>query len=253
MGNTGLVTHFQSEERYAALLTLFPALLFGGVFILWPIVFSLYVSMWDWPLIGSGQRFIGPENWARLIADRQFWHALSITVLYSIGSVLTGAVLSLLLALGLQQDLPGRGWLRTVFYLPIIMPSVAAALFWKGMFQPQIGAINVGLRALGLSTPPWLAHPMWALAALMIVRVWRYAGYHMAIFLAGLSRIPQALYEAAQLDGASVWARFWHVTWPLLRPTTALVLATSGIFAFQVFGTAYVLTGGGPMGGTPLC
>jgi multiple sugar transport system permease protein len=140
--------------------------------------------------------------------------------------------------------------LRTAFYLPIVMPGVAAALFWKGMFQPQIGAINVGLRALGLPTPPWLAHPVWALVALMIVRVWRYAGYHMAIFLAGLSRVPQVLYDAARIDGASVWARFWHVTWPLLRPTTALVLTTSFIFSFQVFAPAYVLTGGGPMRGT---
>ncbi len=244
------MTRLQFEERRAALLTLSPALVVGGLFIFLPIAFSLYLSTWDWPLIGPGRRFVGVENWVRLVADREFWRALGVTTLYVVGSVPTGAALSLLLALGLQRDMRGGHWMRTAFYLPIVIPGVAAALFWKAAFQPQVGMINVGLRALGLPTPPWLAHPTWALVALMIVSVWRHAGYHMVIFLAGLGGIPQVLYDAARVDGANAWARFWRVTWPLLRPTTALVLITSGIFSFRVFGTVYVLTGGGPMRST---
>lgn len=244
------MSRFQSEEHRAVLLTLFPALLLGSLFIFLPMVFSLYLSTWDWPLIGSGRRFLGLRNWGRLMADRQFWHALGVTAFYAVGSVPTGAAISLLLALGLRHDLRARRWLRTAFYLPIVMPGVAAALFWKGAFQPQVGAINVGLRALGIPTPRWLAHPTWALVALMIVSVWRHAGYHMVIFLVGLGGIPRVFYDAAQVDGASAWTCFWRVTWPLLRPTTALVLITSGIFSFQVFGPVYVLTGGGPVRGT---
>jgi multiple sugar transport system permease protein len=240
----------QMDELRAAVLSLLPTIFVGAVFVFLPIAFSLYLTFWDWPLIGSGRHFLGLGNWIRLVHDRQFWHALGITVLYAGGSVPIGTAISLVLALGLQRAGRGRGGLRTAYFLPVVVPSAAAALFWKGAFQPSVGPINVGLRALGLPAPMWLAHPAWALVALVIVGIWQHAGYYMVILLVGLSGIPKVLYDAARLDGAGAWGSFRLVTWPLLRPSIALVLIVNGVFSLQVFGLVYVLTGGGPMQST---
>jgi multiple sugar transport system permease protein len=244
------VTRSHSAEWRSAWVALAPALVLGGFFIFLPLLASFYLGLWQWPLIGAGQRFLGLGNYVRLLGDRDFWRALGITALYVAASVPAGAAVSLALAVGLREDLAGRRWLRAVLYLPAVIPSIASALFWKAALQPQVGIVNVVLRALRLPAPPWLAHPGWALFALVLIAIWHNAGYHMVIFITGLGQIPNSLYEAARVDGAGAWVRFRHITWPLLRPTTALVLITGSIFALQVFGPVYVLTGGGPARGT---
>jgi multiple sugar transport system permease protein len=239
-----------SDVQWAAFLSLAPALLLGALFIFVPLLLSIYLSMWDWPLLGLTRHFQGFDNWRRLLIDPWFWRSLRVTCLYTLGAVPAGAAISLLLALALRQATRGKGLLRTIYYLPVAMPGVAAALFWKAAFQPQAGVINSGLRGLGLPSPPWLIQADWALASLIIVSIWQHAGYYMVIFLTGLANIPRVLYDAARSDGAGRWTCFWHITWPLLRPTTALVLITGAIFSFQVFGPVFVLTGGGPTRGT---
>lgn len=234
------------DDLRAIIIGLAPTIFVATLFILIPVGFSLYLSLWDWPLIGSQRHFAGLDNWERLWGDREFWAALKVTGLYALGSVPTGAALSLALALALNQRLRGAAFYRLAFFLPVVLSTVVAALFWEWALQPQLGPVNRVLRALGLPGPGWLTDVTWALPALILVHVWRFAGYHAMIFLAGLQAIPGVYYEAATLDGASNWARLRHVTWPLLRPTTALVLITGAIFAFQVFGPVYVLTGGGP-------
>jgi ABC-type sugar transport system permease subunit len=216
------------------------------VFIIIPIGFSLYLSLWDWPLLGGRRQFVGLGNWTRLVADPELWGALRVTTFYTVGSVCISAALSLALAVALNRQLWGSALYRVAFFLPVVLSTVVAALFWEWAFQPQVGPINQILRRIGLAGPGWLTDPAWALSALAVIHVWRFVGYYALIFLAGLAAIPRVYYEAATIDGAGGWARFRHITWPLLRPVTALVLITGAIFAFQVFGAVYVLTGGGP-------
>jgi ABC-type sugar transport system permease subunit len=238
--------HLLSESRIAILVGLGPTALVAAVFILLPIGFSLYLSLWDWPLLGPHRQFVGLGNWMRLLGDREFWAALKVTALYTLGSVPASAALALLLALALNRPLRASTFYRLAFFLPVVLSTVVAALFWEWALQPQLGPVNRGLQALGLPGPGWLTDPAWALPALILVHIWRFTGYHALTFLAGLQTIPGVFYESAAIDGAGSWARFRHVTWPLLRPTTALVLITGAIFAGQVFGPVYVLTGGGP-------
>lgn len=234
------------DDLYTILIGLAPTALVATLFILIPVGFSLYLSFWDWPLIGPGRQFVGLGNWVRLWGDREFWAALKVTACYALGSVPTGAALSLALALALNRRIRGAMLYRLAFFAPVVLSTVVAALFWEWALQPQLGPVNRGLRAVGLPAPGWLTDPTWALPALILVHLWRFTGYHALIFLAGLQAIPNVYYETAIIDGAGGWARFRHITWPLLRPTTVLVLITGAIFAFQVFGPVYVLTGGGP-------
>jgi multiple sugar transport system permease protein len=234
------------EDISAIVAGLFPTALVATLFILVPIGFSLYLSLWDWPLIAPRRQFIGLDNWVRLWSDREFWAALRVTVLYVLGSVPTGAALSLVLALALNRPLRGAALYRLAFFMPVVLSTVVAALFWEWALQPQVGIVNQLLRTLGLTGPGWLVDTFWALPALILIHLWRFSGYHAMVLLAGLQAIPSVYYEAATIDGAGSWARFRRITWPLLRPTMALVLITGAIFAFQVFGPVFVLTGGGP-------
>jgi len=234
------------DDVYAICVGLAPTALVAALFIIVPVGFSLYLSLWDWPLLGHQQRFVGLGNWIRLLGDREFWASLKVTALYALGSVPGGAALALLLALALSRRLRANVFYRLAFFLPVVLSTVVAALFWEWALQPQLGPVNQLLRGLGVPGPGWLTDPSWALPALILVHVWRFAGYQALMFLAGLQAIPSMYYEAATIDGAGCWARFRHVTWPLLRPTTALVLITGAIFSCQVFGPVYVLTGGGP-------
>jgi multiple sugar transport system permease protein len=240
------VMALRRDELWAIAAGLGPTALVTLLFIVLPVAFSLYLSFWDWPLLGQGRQFAGLENWTRLLGDREFWSAMKVTGVYTASSVSISAALALALALALNRTLFGNTLYRLAFFLPVVLSTVVAALFWEWAFQPQIGPVNQLLRRLGLAGPGWLTDPGWALPALTIVHVWRFTGYYALIFLAGLRSIPRVYYAAATIDGAGSWERFRHITWPLLRPVTALVLITGVIFAFQVFGPVYVLTGGGP-------
>ncbi|MFQ5344050.1 MAG: carbohydrate ABC transporter permease [Anaerolineae bacterium] len=234
----------------AAVFYLSPTILVVTVFVLVPIGLSLYLSFWRWPLIGPSRAFIGLANYGRLLHSPEFWNALRVTSLYTIGVVPLSTAASLALALLVDRPLRGLSIYRTAYFMPVVTSTVAAAIVWKWIYNPHVGLLNGLLRAVHLPPLGWLADPRWALPALVIMAVWKYAGYYMVMFLAGLQAIPREYAEAARIDGAGRLARFRHVTWPLLRPTTALVVITSTIFAFQVFGPVYVMTGGGPVRST---
>ncbi|MFQ5595338.1 MAG: carbohydrate ABC transporter permease [Anaerolineae bacterium] len=231
-------------------LYLTPTLVVATVFVLVPIGLSLYLSFWRWPLIGPGRAVVGLANYGRLLQSPEFWNALRVTSLYTLGVVPLSTAASLALALLVDRPLRGLSVYRTAFFMPVVTSTVAVAIVWKWIYNPQAGLLNGLLRAVHLPPPGWLTDPQWALPALIIMAVWKYAGYYMVMFLAGLQAIPREYAEAARIDGAGRLARFRHVTWPLLRPTTALVVITSTIFAFQVFGPVYVMTGGGPVRST---
>jgi len=233
-----------------ALVYLSPTLLVVTVFVLVPIGFSLYLSFWRWPLIGPSRAFVGLANYGRLLHSPEFWNAIRVTSLYTLGVVPLSTAASLALALLVDRPLRGLSVYRTAFFMPVVTSTVAVAIVWKWIYNPQAGLLNELLRLIHLPPLGWLMDSRWALPALVIMAVWKYAGYYMVMFLAGLQAIPREYAEAARIDGAGRLARFRHITWPLLRPTTALVVITSTIFAFQVFGPVYVMTGGGPVRST---
>ncbi|MGE0033553.1 MAG: carbohydrate ABC transporter permease, partial [Pseudothermotoga sp.] len=156
-------------------------------------------------------------------------------------------LLGLVLALVLVRNIPGRTFFRAVVFLPVIIPTVAAAMVWRWIFNADFGLLNDFLYQIGISNlPRWLSDPKWALTAIVILSVWKDVGFSTVMFMAGLQSIPTTVYEAAQLDGASAWRTFIHITLPLLSPTTFFVIVINVISSFQVFDQAYVLTGGGP-------
>jgi multiple sugar transport system permease protein len=176
--------------------------------------------------------------------------SLKNTAIFTVGVVGLETPLALLIAIVLTRKLRGLALYRAAFFMPAVTSTIAVAVVWSWVFDPQYGIINQALAVFGITGPGWLNDSQWALPAIIIMSIWKNAGYHMVIFLAGLQDIPESYYEAAAIDGASSWQKFRNITWPLLTPTTGFVLITNVIFSFQVFGPVYVMTSGGPMRAT---
>jgi multiple sugar transport system permease protein len=238
------------EDFLTGLVSLAPTVVVTLVFVVFPVLFSLHLSFHRWDVLRAEKPFVGFANYVSLFSDKEFWKALANTAIYTAGVVPVQAAVALAFALLLNRPIRGRDAYRTAYFMPVITSSIVAAVVWTWIYNPQYGMINVALRALGIQGPAWLLDPKLALASVMAMSVWKNAGYHLVIFLAGLQTIPRTLYESAEIDGAGAGARFRHITWPLLRPTTGLVLISGMIFSFQVFGPVYIMTGGGPMRST---
>jgi multiple sugar transport system permease protein len=250
----------KAEQRTAHLF-LSPGLLLFLLFVLVPVIAAFYLSFCRYDIIHS-PTWIGLKNYARLGRDLAnhgvFYRSLRNTAQYAIGTIPIGMALALGLALLVNAGLRGVSLYRTSYYLPVVTSLVAISMVWMWLYDPSYGLLNYGLELLarGLShlagrpvtLPPqaWLGDPGLAMASIVVMSIWRGLGYNMVIYLAGLQGIPEHLYEAAIIDGASRWQRFWAITWPLLRPTTAFILVISVIGASQVFAQVYVMTNGGP-------
>jgi multiple sugar transport system permease protein len=192
---------------------------------------------------------LGWDNYAELLVDRLFRIALVNTGYYMLLAVPSGLVTAYALALLLNQRLYGRSLLRTVFYLPTIVPTVSSAMLWLWILDTQFGLINTTLIGFGWRTVPWLSHPDWSKPSLVLIHLW-YVGNSMVIFLAALQDVPQTLYEVAKLDGATWWKQLIHVTIPLTTPAILFSLITGLIAASQTFSFPYILTRGGPADST---
>ncbi len=217
-----------------------------SVFTLYPVVASLYYSFCDYSVL-QRPLWTGLENYRTLVADDVFWLSLRNTLYFAGAAVPLGTVVSLSLALLLNQDVKGRALFRTLFFLPSIVPLVASAMLWLWIFNGSGGLLNWVLGpvfALWGGTPPaWLGDPAWAKPALVLMSAWG-AGHSMIIYLAGLQNVPRELYESAELDGAGSWAKFWHITLPVISPVIYFNVVMGIIGAMQVFTTAFVMTGG---------
>ncbi|MEI2385165.1 sugar ABC transporter permease [Breoghania sp. JC706] len=226
-----------------------PSLILLAVVMLLPIAAVIAMSFTDYRLGDLGVTFAGVENYTKLAGDRTFWRALTNTLVY-VAMVVPGAVLlGLLLAVIIDGLDHGKAFYRLVFFLPVTATVVAMALVWKYLLHPNIGPFNLLLRALGLPTIDFFSNPDLVLAGLAIINIWSLAGFNMVLFSAGLTSVPQELHDAASVDGLDhPLDRFFHVTLPLLGPTTMFVIVTSTITAFKVFDTVAVLTRGGPRG-----
>ncbi|MEU8185403.1 sugar ABC transporter permease [Micromonospora sp. NPDC049044] len=211
-----------------------------------PVVVLFYVAFTNWNVFGVAE-WTGTANFRRMWDDASFWTALRNTVYYAVFHIPLTLAAALGLALLLNRKLRGVRFFRTIAFFPYITSIVAIAVVWNQLFSPEYGPINALLGAVGVDNPPgWTASATWSMPAVIIVGTWRYMGYYMLLFLAGLQTIPAQLYEAAETDGASPWQRFVHVTLPGLRHTTFFVTVLLTIESFKVFDLILVMTGGGP-------
>jgi multiple sugar transport system permease protein len=214
-----------------------------------PMITSAVFTFAEYDLLNP-LRFIGLQNWRYMFTqDPLFWHSLKVTLTFSVVALPAGLVLGLALALLLNAKVPGLTIWRTVYYMPSVVAGVAVAVLWNQVFNPRFGIINWMLSWFGIKGPGWLQSPDWALPALIIMSLWGVGG-GMIIYLAGLQSIPTTLYEAATIDGASMWQRFSHITLPLITPVIFYNLVIGIIGTFQYFTNAYVMTNGGPANAT---
>ncbi|WP_163101091.1 carbohydrate ABC transporter permease [Peribacillus alkalitolerans] len=219
------------------------------LFTLGPLLFSLVISFFEWPIVGE-KKFIGFENYIVMFTDDPlFWHSLWVTVKFALLFVPLNIILSLFLAILLNKKLKGSSIFRTFFYVPSVISGVALAMIWGWVYNGEYGILNYLLSLVGIEGPDWLNQQGWALIAMVLASLWG-QGTMMLIFLAGLKNIPQDLYEAAEIDGAGKIYSFFKITLPLLTPTLLFNLITTIISAFQQLTLALVLTGGGPLQST---
>lgn len=211
----------------------------------YPIFYNIVISFTNYDL-SSNFRFIGLTNYQEIFGNPVYVRAITNTLLYAVGTVPAGTVISLIIAALLNQPIRGRVFYRTLFYLPVVTSVAASALVWKWIFNPQSGLANRFLEAIGLEGLGWLTDPSTAMFSLIIISLWGGIGGNMVVFLAGLQNIPAELYEAAQIDGARGWQSFLYVTVPMLSPVTLFVVVTYTIAIFRSFGLIFLLTQGGP-------
>ncbi|BDO42932.1 sugar ABC transporter permease [Cellulomonas sp. NTE-D12] len=240
---------YSRREVLTAVGFLVPALVILGTFVIYPIVSGGFLSLTSWNGFGTAQQFVGLDNYARMLADHEFWNSLLVTVLYAGGVSVLSVASGLAIALLLDAPLRGLAVYRGIYFLPVVTSSVAAAIVWRYMLDSS-GVLNRLLTAIGLPTVDWLNQRWTALAALTLLTVWKNLGFNAILYLTALQALPVSLTEAAQLDGATLWQRIRWMTIPLLRPMTFFVVVQALITAFQSFDLVYVLTGGGPTGGT---
>jgi multiple sugar transport system permease protein len=233
------------RPRLTPYMFIAPNLILFSVFIFFPLVYAAYISVHEWSLIDE-PLYIGAENYTRLLTDYQFWQALKNTVIYSLATVPTSLFIGLMLAIGLNRDLFARTFLRSVYFLPVVVSSVATAIISAWLFNDNYGVINALLKIVGAKPVAWLSTTQWALPSIILTTLWTRVGFCMVVYLAALQSISPTFYEAASIDGATRLQQFKHVTWPLLRPTTFLLLILNVIHSFQVFDLIFVMTGGGP-------
>lgn len=242
------------EETVVAYLFIAPALIILLVFAFFPVIFSIATSFMRWNLPYQPS-WIGLQNYQYLFQNEIGWpifrRALVNTLYFTAGSVPLNMIISLFIALFLNQRLRGVGLFRTAYFLPTITSTVAVSVVWMWLYHPSnYGLFNSVLLRLGLPMQRWLRDPVLAMPALIAMGIWHGMGYNIIIFLAGLQGIPAHLYEAARIDGAGTWAQFRKITWPLLSPTTFYVLVIGVINAMQAFSQMHVMTQGGPLGRT---
>ncbi|MFK4997959.1 carbohydrate ABC transporter permease [Bacillus sp. N9] len=212
---------------------------------LFPLVYSIYMSLTDWQLLGD-PNFIGTANYQQMVNDPEFFIVLKNTFLFSAGLVPINIILALWLAMLLQRNLPGMGLFRTAIFIPVMTSIVVWSIIWKYMFGTDEGFINQVLGVFGIEGPAWLYNPNLAMGAVIFVSAIKNVGLNMVLFLAALQQVDKNLYEASYLDGANKWNCFWHITLPMITPTIFLTIILTVIGSMKVFGQIYVMTNGGP-------
>jgi ABC-type sugar transport system permease subunit len=231
----------------SAYLFIAPSMLVIAAFVVYPILQALWMSLHDWSFMDPTRTFIGLANYVQLFQDDRFWNSLRVSAIYTVVTVPTQIVLSMLVALALRERLRGVKLLRSIYFFPVISSFAVMAIVWSFLLDPDMGLVSHWMAQLGLPAINWLQSTTWALPAVMFTGIWKNLGFSMVILLAGLEGIPEIYYEAAAMDGAGRWKRFWNVTLPGLRQGLLFVTVTSFISSLQAFDQIYVMTQGGPL------
>lgn len=233
------------------LLFLLPSLLFLVLFTYLPIVRSVVESLMSYDVGSRCNRFVGFMNYSDLFSDPVFWKAVSNNLVYAVCTVIPTIALSFLFAVILNTNVKFQGFYRLSLFYPSVLPMAAASMVWVFLFNPAYGIINHALARLGFEVnADWLNEAPYALVAIIIVGIWKYVGYYMLFFLAGLQGIDNSLYEAADIEGATKWDKFCHITFPLMTPTTFMVGIVAAVNSFQAVDQVHVMTRGGPFNST---
>lgn len=235
--------YYKLRKKLTPYLFLLPALLFFGAYLIYPAVYALVMSFFDWGATMETQ-FIGLENFTHMFSDQLFYTSIINTLIY-VCAVPFKVVLAMVLAALLNQKIKGEGFFRATLFFPYVLSEVIVGVIWKAMFNPTYGFINTALSWFGLEGQNWLAtdKAMWVI---ILVSIWKGLGSNLIIYIAGIKGISPDYYEAASIDGASELQKFWYITLPCLKPTTIFVVTTAIIGSFNMFDITYTMTKGGP-------
>jgi len=233
-------------DRVTAWLLLLPALVLLVAFTHAPALATLWDSFWSTPKKGRPSRFNGVDNYRSMVEDEVFWKALWNNLIYAVGTIPLSIALAIAMALWVNSRIVGRGFLRLAYFTPTVLPMIAVANIWLFFYTPQYGLLEQFTQGLGLASHNWLGDKRTVLGALIVVAVWKEAGFFMIFYLAALQQIPPALAEAAALEGASRWQYFRRILFPLLMPTTLFVLINALINSVRMVDHLFVMTRGGP-------
>ena len=245
-----ILARIRARRILHAYLFVAPIILLFGIFRVVPSVQTLLFSFYKVELLRGRFTFIGLDNFRALLTDEIFRKATVNTLVYVAAIVPISAILGLVLAVLFNARFRLQEFFKAVYFAPMVTSTAAAAMVWWWLYNPQFGLFNVLLRLVRIPDQPWLMSSHMALPSIIIFSVWKSLGYNMIIYLAGLQAIPAQFYEAATIDGATAFGRFWRISAPLLAPTTTFILIYNSIMAFQVFDQVFVLTGGGPANST---
>jgi multiple sugar transport system permease protein len=237
------------RREWSAYLFLAPGVIIFSIFTVGALAFAFYLTFHEWSAIQPYKPYVGLDNYREMIHDKDYVHSIVNTAYYTGGSVPLTMLVGLSIALMLNQAIRFRGLFRTLYYLPVVTPLVAASILWKWLYNGDYGLFNYYLLKSHLIDQPllWLSSQNLAMPSVILMTVWMSSGFSMVVYLAGLQSIPDELYEAAKIDGAGALARLRFITIPMLRPTTLFLLVIGIIGSFQVFTQIYVMTNGGPV------
>jgi ABC-type sugar transport system permease subunit len=219
------------------------------LFVAFPVVFSIVLTFNQWNII-SPMKFIGLANYTRLFQDKFFAQSLVNTIIFLVIHIPLQIIIALLLAEALNQKIKFSGFFRAAFFLPVIVSGVVVTILWQQLYGFDTGLFNKILTALGLGRIGWLVDPSWAMPSIAIMATWKNVGLYVILFLVGLQTVPTQYYEAADLEGATHWQKFFKITLPMINPTIFMVVVLSTIGGFSLFIEPYVMTGGGPLNST---
>lgn len=245
----GLIRLGPSARSFLTMIAFISPWLIGFLwFFLYPTLSSLYYSFTEYNILQE-PKWVGGANYINLMSDRAFWNSLNNTVYYTLISVPLNVLTAFSLAVVLNRPMAGRTLLRTLVYVPVVVPVTATAMIWMWIFNANWGMLNNLLALVGINGPAWLGSPDWSKPSLILMQVWLIGGITL-IFLAALQDVPRALYEAADVDGAGAWHKLANITVPMVTPAVLFGLLTGLIGAFQVFASAWIMTNGGPVKST---
>ncbi len=245
--NTFILKYRESER--GAFLFILPYLIFFSAFVAYPLIFSFVLIFHRWNIV-TPMEWIGIGNLARLIQDDLFFKAIGNTLLFLSIHIPLQILAALMFALLLYSKIKGRGFFRSVYFFPFVVSGVVVTIIWMQLYSYEDGVLNTIVMWLGFDRIPWLVDPSFAMPSIALMATWKNVGLYIILFLVGLQTIPSQLYEAANIDGASKFRQFRHITLPMLNPTIVIVFVLSTIGGFSLFIEPYVMTGGGPMNST---